>query len=153
MNDVTLNPLVCNCQMLHFIAGHLMVYLFMLDFMTVTAVSQQRSDPFLSGEASFEIVLPYMPSGWGRFPLTLGIVLQPVCIGGNPRKQEFSTGKSEMEKEEKTMQIHYQVDHRVAGMLVRIFHPRIDKMKHLSISFSPLWLQLAVEWDNVFKST
>lgn len=31
-----------------------MVYLFMLNFMTVTAVSQWRNDPFLSEEASFE---------------------------------------------------------------------------------------------------
>lgn len=53
MNDVTLNPLECNCWMFHFIAGHLMVYLFMLNFMTVTAVSQQRNDPFLSQEDSF----------------------------------------------------------------------------------------------------
>lgn len=34
-----------------------MVYLFMLDFMTVTAVSQWRGDPFLSEEASFEFSL------------------------------------------------------------------------------------------------
>lgn len=34
-------------------------------------------------------------------------MLQLVYLGGNPRKQEFSTGKSEMEKEGKTMQGHY----------------------------------------------
>lgn len=48
VNDVTLNSLVCNCWMLHFIAGHLMMFLFMLNFMTVTAVSQWRNDSFLS---------------------------------------------------------------------------------------------------------
>lgn len=48
MNDVTLNSLLCNCWMLHFIAEHWMVYLFMLYFMTVTDVSLWRNDSFLS---------------------------------------------------------------------------------------------------------
>lgn len=126
MNDVTLNPLVCNCQMLHFIAGHLMVYLFMLDFMTVTAVSQWRGDPFLSEEASFEFSLSKqfchicLRTRLGSLPqqsLRLGIVLQLVYLGGSPRKQEFSTGKGEMEKGEKTMQGLYRVAHRVSGCL------------------------------------
>lgn len=35
MNDVTLNSLVCDCWMLHFLVGHLMIYLFMLKFTMV----------------------------------------------------------------------------------------------------------------------
>lgn len=108
MNDVTLNPLVCNCWMLHFIAGHLMVYLFMLNFMTVTAVSQWRNDPFLSQEARFEFSLskqfchicPLVQAGFPLKPkLETRNFVASSLFARCPRKQEFRTRKSETEEE------------------------------------------------------
>jgi hypothetical protein len=84
MNDVTLNPLVCNCWILYFIAGHLMVYLFMLNFMTVTAVSQWRKDPFFHRKLVLNLckqtILSYMPLAYVGFPHKQSLRLDFCCI-------------------------------------------------------------------------